>query len=162
MSDKSKTLSEERKTAEVKEKAEQELLAIHERLKAAQEKMRLLTRKTGSPSSAKQTETRKTGFPSSAQNSQQGDSVEENQRELTEDISLFTLPQGTGEQGDETGEQRDETGRFLNRLLIRVETPFNQQELQMEPLMATQPMQLPNLLLERMLIILSQQRSKRQ
>ena len=108
MSDKSKALGEEmkaeREAREAKVKAEQELLALHEKLRAAKEKTELLqTRKTGSPSSAKQTETHKTGFPSSARSNQQGDSVEESQRELTKDISASTLPKGTGERRDETG-----------------------------------------------------------
>ena len=77
MSNVSKTLGEVIKAERVvKEEAEQELLALQEKLRAANEKMELLqTRKTGSPSSAKQTETHKTGFLSSAQSSQQGDSV---------------------------------------------------------------------------------------
>ena len=66
MSDKSKTLGEEmkaeREAAVVKEKAEQELLALQEKLRAANEKMELL-------------QTCKAGFPSGAQSSQQGDSV---------------------------------------------------------------------------------------
>ena len=88
----------EREAAVVKEKAEQELLALQEKLRAANKKMELLqTRKTGPPSGAKQTETHKTGFPSSARSSQQGDSVEEKQRELTKGISASALPKGTSE-----------------------------------------------------------------
>ena len=72
MSKESKTLGEEmkaeRKAAVTKEKAEQELLALHKKLKAANEKMVLL-------------QTRKTGVPSGAQSSQQDNSVEEKQRE---------------------------------------------------------------------------------
>ena len=65
----------EREAAVVKEKAEQELLALHKKLKAANEKMVLL-------------QTRKTGLPSGAQSSQQDDPVEEKQRELTKDRHL--------------------------------------------------------------------------
>ena len=79
------------------------LLALQKELKAAREKMMLLTHKTGSPSSTKQIEPDKTGFPSGAQSSQQGDSVDEKQRELTKDISASTLPKGTSERRDETG-----------------------------------------------------------
>ena len=108
MSEKSMTegdeLEAEKKVAEEKTAQQQKLLALQEELKATNEKMRLLqTRKTGSPNSTKQTETHKTGFPSSARSSQQGDSVEEKQRELTKDISTSTLPKGTGERRDETG-----------------------------------------------------------
>ena len=79
MSKESKTLGEvmkaEREAANkeliaavVKERAEQELLALHKKLKAANDKMLLL-------------QTRKTGVPSGAQSSQQDNSVEEKQRE---------------------------------------------------------------------------------
>ena len=87
MSKESNSLGEEmkaeREAAAIKEKAEQRLLALHKKLKAANEKILLL-------------QTRKTGLPSGAQSSQQGDSVEEKQRELTKDISAFALPKGTG------------------------------------------------------------------
>ena len=94
MSNVSKTLGEvmkaEREAAVVKEKAEQELRALQEKLKAATVKMLLL-------------KTHQIGSPSGAQISQQDDSVEKEQRELTKDVSAFATPKGTSEQGDETG-----------------------------------------------------------
>ena len=94
MSKESNSLGEEmkaeREAAEVNEQAEQELRALQVKLKAATEKMLLK-------------KTRKTGPSSSAQSSQQGDSVEEKQRELTKSISASALPKGTSERKDEIG-----------------------------------------------------------
>ena len=48
-------------------------------------------------------ETRQTGSPSGAQISQQDDSVEKEQRELTKDVSAFATPKGASDKRDETG-----------------------------------------------------------
>ena len=150
MNDKNKKQKKDLKAEKTTEQ-ERKLLALQTELKETREKMGLL-------------ETRKTGNPSSARLDQQSHSVEYKQAKLMEHLSKFKRPPGNVlNKAHEAGEQKEDADG--NNAKAGSEPSADKggdipqsAGSKKEPLKAIQPKQFLNLLLERIMRILSQQR----